>query len=168
MQTNEALAGYGSVNPWVISRDTDAEINFLTATFGARERPGRMVNADGTIAHAEIEISGTVIMLFDSRPEWMPLPSHLRVYVDDVAATLERAVAAGSRVVTNPTELFWGDRVSRIRDAQGHLWWVFQRGEALAPDVLSRRAQDRSFAEAMTYVQESLARELDDFSSREG
>ncbi|MFB9530395.1 VOC family protein [Nonomuraea roseola] len=46
-------------------------------------------------------------------------PAHLRVYVDDVAAAVERAVTAGARVVTRPTMLAFGERVARVRDVQG-------------------------------------------------
>ena len=50
--------GYSRVNPWVISIDTDAEIAFLRQVFGAKERPGRMNDADGKIGHAEVEVHG--------------------------------------------------------------------------------------------------------------
>jgi hypothetical protein len=40
-------SGYSRVDPWVISRDTDAEIEFLRRAFGAGERPNsRVLNAD--------------------------------------------------------------------------------------------------------------------------
>jgi PhnB protein len=165
METDNGAAsvppGYSGVDPWVISRDTPAEIGFLSRVFGGRERPGsRMLNADGTVGHVEVELAGSVVMMFDAQPGWPPLPAHLRVYVDDAAAAFDRAVAAGAAPVTRVTELFFGERVGRVRDPQGHLWWIHERVETLDPEELGRRLEQPSFREAMAYVQESGAAEL--------
>jgi uncharacterized glyoxalase superfamily protein PhnB len=154
-------AGYSGVDPWVISSDTDSEIGFLSDVFGARERPqSRVLNADGTIGHVELELADSVIMLFDAQPGWPPLPAHLRVYVDDAQAVFQRAVSAGAIPVTRLTELFFGERVARIRDPQGHLWWIHERLKALDRDELRTRLAEPSFQAAMTYVQESLISDL--------
>src|SRR5690348_12903684 len=122
---------YARVNAWVISRDTDAEVRWLAAVLGAAETPGsRMLDPDGDIGHVEVEIGDSVIMLFDAKPGWPPTPAYLRVYVGDVTATVDQAVAAGARVVTKPTLLAFGERVARVRDPEGHLWWLHEQVEA--------------------------------------
>ena len=154
-------ARYSRVDPWVIGPDTAAEISFLETTFGAVETPGsRMFDAAGRIAHVEVEIGDSVVMLFDAHAGWPPMPAHLRVYVADVGEAFDRAVAAGARPVTRPTGLAFGERVARLRDPQGHLWWVHQRLEDVGPAELARRFADQDAKEAMAYVQESLSREL--------
>jgi PhnB protein len=153
-------ATYSRIDPWVISRDTDAEIEFVSRAFGAQERGTRVLNADGTVGHAEVELGDSVVMMFDAQPGWPDLPAHLRVYVDDVQATVDHAVAAGARVVTRPTELAFGERVARVRDPQGHLWWIHERVEELDPEEMGRRFAEPSFQQAMAYVQESLFDEL--------
>ena len=154
-------SGHSRIDPWVISRDADAEIQFMRRAFGAQERPNsRMLNADGTIGHVEVELAGSVVMMFDAQPGWPELPAHLRIYVDDIQNTVDEAVAAGARVVTRPTELAFGERVARVRDPQGHLWWVHERMEALDPEEMARRFADPSFQQAMAYVQETLTKEL--------
>lgn len=152
---------YARVDPWVISRDTDAEVSFLTSVLGAVETPGsRMLDADGDIGHVEVELGGSVVMLFDAKPGWPSTPAHLRVYVDDVTVTVERAVAAGARVVTRPTALAFGERVARVRDPQGHLWWLHERVEDVPPEELAGRFADPAAQEAMGYVQRTLREEL--------
>jgi PhnB protein len=152
---------YSRVDPWVISEDTDAEIAFLGAAFGARETPGsRMPGPDGRIGHVEVELGGSVIMLFDRDPSWPAAPAHLRVYVAAVHDAVDRAVAAGARVVTRPTELPFGERVARVRDPQGHLWWIHERFEDVDPADLAGRFGDPAAQEAMAYVQSSAAEEL--------
>ena len=70
--------GYSRVDPWVISRDSDAEIEFLRRAFGAQERPSsRVRNPDGRIGHVEVELAGSVVLMFDAQPGWPELPAHL-------------------------------------------------------------------------------------------
>ena len=153
---------YARVNAWVISPDTSAEVGFLTAVFGAVETPGsRMLDPDGDIGHVEVEIGDSVIMLFDAKPGWPSTPAYLRVYVADVAAAVKHAAAEGARVVTRPTMLAFGERVARIRDPQGHLWWLHERVEDVAPDELASRFADPAAQDAMAYVQQSLRDELE-------
>ena len=152
---------YARVNAWVISRDTDAEIAFLTSALGAVETPGsRMLDADGAIGHVEVEIGDSVLMLFDAKPGWPPTPAHLRVYVADAAGAVSRAVEAGARVVTEPTLLAFGERVARVRDPQGHLWWLHEHVEDVPPAELGARFADPAALQAMDYVQRSLREEL--------
>lgn len=133
----------------------------MRRAFGAQERPhSRMLNADGTIVHVEVELADSVVMMFDAQPGWPDLPAHLRVYVDDAQATVDNAVAAGARVVTRPTELAFGERVARVRDPQGHLWWIHERVKELDPEEMGRRSAEPSFQQAMAYVQQSLSDEL--------
>jgi uncharacterized glyoxalase superfamily protein PhnB len=152
---------YARVNAWVISRDTDAEVRWLATVFGAVETPGsRMLDPDGDIGHVEVEIGDSVIMLFDAKPGWSLTPAHLRVYVGDVATAVDQAVAAGARAVTKPTLLAFGERVARVRDPQGHLWWLHEQVEDVTPEELARRIADSAAHEAMAYVQGTLREEL--------
>ena len=60
---------------------------------------------------------------------------------------------------TRPTLLVRGERVARIRDAQGHLWWLHERVEDVPPNELGCRFAHRAAREAMAYVQQSLREE---------
>jgi uncharacterized glyoxalase superfamily protein PhnB len=139
------------VTPWLITRGRTADlIDFITAVFDATEL-GRVGEAPN-IGHAEVRIGDSVVMLFD-HPGWPGTPAFLRLYVADDAEILGRAVDRGSRVVTEPTEMFWGDRVSRFADPFGNLWWLHQRVAEPTAEELDARMQDPKFIEAMNYVQ---------------
>ena len=98
--------GVPVVMPMLVCRDAAAEIDFCKAAFGAVEmvrRPG----PDGTVAHATLTIGAALIMI---EGEWPGLASHapqvdgsspvvIYVYVEDVDAVMERAVAAGAKVL---------------------------------------------------------------------
>lgn len=143
--------GYHTVTPWMISPGhTAALIDFVVAVFDGTEL-GR-VEADGVIGHAEVRIGDSVVMMFD-RPRWPETPAFLRLYVPDDAEVLRRAVERGATVVTEPTELFWGDRVSRFRDPFGNLWWIHQRVAEPTEEELGARLADPVFVRAMEYVQ---------------
>jgi PhnB protein len=153
-------AGTSRIAPWIISRDTVAEIDFLGAVFGAVERPdARIMNGD-RVGHAEVDLAGMAVLMFDAGPGWAPTPAHMRIYVDDVHGTLRAATERGARAVTEPTELAFGDVVARFRDPQGHLWWVHQHVEDVDPAELSRRFQQEAAVTAMRYVGDTLEQEM--------
>lgn len=54
----------------------------------------------------------------------------LQVYVDDLDAVLERALARGARLVTKPTD-FFGTQFARVQDSSANLWWIWQHGDAV-------------------------------------
>lgn len=99
-------------------------------------------------------------MMFDARPEWPATPSFLRLYVEDADAVFKQAVAVGGSVVTEVTELFWGDRIGRVRDPFGNIWWIQARVENIDPEEMRKRAGEQKYLEAMKYVQASLTREF--------
>ena len=149
--------GYGTVTPWIISRDSAGLIRFLEAAFGAMETPGsRMLNPDGSIVHVEVTIGTSILMLFDSHKGWPDTPAFFRLYLEDADTTYQRALAAGATSVTKVTELFWGDRVGRVRDPFGNIWWLQSRVADVPPDEMQARMEDPVMAEAMQYVQASL------------
>jgi len=144
--------GYTTVTPWIISRDTAWLIDYLKEAFGAEEI-ARLTGAGGRIEHAEVRIGNAVVMMFDARPHWPTTPAFLRIYVADADATHRRAVAAGGTSVTDVTHLFSGDRVGRVRDPLGNLWWIQTHIEDLGSQELERRLSDPVFTRAMEYVQ---------------
>src|SRR4051794_15039248 len=154
-------ARYSRIDPWVISHDTASEITFLAAVLGAQETPGtRMLGPDGRIGHVEVELGDAVLLMFDAGEGWPPTPAHLRVYVADVDRTVAEALERGARLVTEPTDLAFGERVARVRDPQGHLWWLHQRVEEVDPAELGERLADPAAVQAMGYVQNSLTKEM--------
>jgi PhnB protein len=144
--------GYTSVTPWIIGQDTAGLMDFLARAFGAVEL-SRLADEQGRIGHAEMRIGSAVVMMFDGQPDWAPTPAFLRLYVEDADATFAQAVAAGATPVTRVTHLAFGDRVGRVRDPFGNLWWVQQRVEEVSEAEMNRRWSDPKWAEAMAYVQ---------------
>jgi PhnB protein len=143
--------GYFTVTPWIISADTAQLLDFVTRAFDAEEL-GRVVLENGAIGHAEFRIGDSIVMAFDARPEWPDTPAFLRLYVEDGDAVHRQAVEAGATSVTEMTELAFGDRVGRVRDPLGNLWWIQSRIEDVDPEEMARRAGQPEYVDAMNYV----------------
>ena len=148
--------GYHTVTPWIISRDIAGVIEFAKRAFDAEEI-ARVVDENGVIGHAEFRIGDSIVMGFDAKPEWPDTPDFLRLYVADADAVHRQALESGATSVTEVTHLFWGDRVGRVRDPFGNLWWIQSRVEEVAPEEMQRRAGEQEWIERMAYVQGSLA-----------
>ncbi|WP_035859042.1 VOC family protein [Cryptosporangium arvum] len=151
MATKAIPDGYTSVTPWIISRDTAAVIDYLSAAFDAVEL-GRVVDPSGRIGHAEVRIGDAIVMLFDGEPSWPATPAFLRLYVEDAHAVQRRAVAAGGVAISDVTHLAFGDLVGRVRDPFGNVWWLQTHIEDVTPEEIGRRFGDPQFIAAMEYM----------------
>jgi uncharacterized glyoxalase superfamily protein PhnB len=143
--------GYTTVTPWIVSRDTARLLEFLTAAFGAEEL-ARLMGPDGSIEHAEARIGDAVVLAFDLDAP-TPTPAFLRLFVEDCAATFERALLAGAEAVTVPTELAFGAMIARVRDPLANVWWLKQQLADVSLEEYAGRATEPRFVEAMEYVQ---------------
>lgn len=128
--------GASVVMPMLVCRDAGAELEFCKTAFGAAERV-RRPGPDGAVAHALVTIGGAMVMI---EGEWPTLSSRapsvdgsspvvIYVYVDNVDSVVERAVAAGAKILVPIQDQFWGDRTGRIVDPAGHVWIVSSRIE---------------------------------------
>ena len=137
--------GYQSVTPYLILNDAASAIAFYQKVFGARERM-RMNGPDGKIGHAEIEIGSSVIMLADEAPHldarspksYGGTPVSILLYVEDVDAVADRAVAAGARTLRPVQNQFYGDRSGNFEDPYGHKWTISTHVEDVSPEEMQR------------------------------
>jgi PhnB protein len=114
---------YTSVSPYLIVDGAARTIDFLTEVFGAVELR-RFPDAAGKLMHAEVRIDDTVVMLADGGDGWAPVPSYVYIYVPDVDATYERALAAGASSVQAPVKKQDEDKRGGVKDAGGTTWWI--------------------------------------------
>jgi PhnB protein len=143
--------GYGTVTPWIIGRDTAGLMDFLKRAFGAKELS--RLEENGKIGHAEMRIGDSVVMMFDTPDDrWPPTPAFMRLYLEDADAAFAQAVREGATAVTEVTHLAFGDRVGRVRDPFGNLWWLQTRVEEVSEDEMNKRWSEPEWQERMAYV----------------
>ncbi len=120
--------GYTTVAPYLIVDGAARTIDFLTRVFGAVEIR-RFANSDGKLAHAEVRIDDTVVMLADGGDGWPPVPSNVHIYVADVNATYNAALEAGATSVQEPVKKDDEDKRGGVRDSGGTTWWIATKVE---------------------------------------
>ena len=115
--------GYASVSAYIMVDGAQKLIDFLAATFDA-EVTRRFDNPDGTIMHGEVQIDDTIVMLADGGEGYPAFPIWLHVYVPDVDATYQKALAAGGVSVQEPEKKDDPDRRAGVKDPTGNTWWL--------------------------------------------
>ncbi len=138
--------GYHSVTPYIIVNDAAGAIEFYKRVFGATELY-HLESSGGRIGHAEIKIGDSHIMLADEHPEINARspqtlggsPISIVLYVEDVDATVGRAVEAGAKLLRPVKDQFYGDRTGGVQDPFGHEWYVATHIEDVAPEELKKR-----------------------------
>ncbi len=126
--------GYPKMTPYLIVDGAAKAIEFYTKVFGATEKM-RMPSPGGKVGHAELTLGDSMIMLADEHPEMGARAPHayggsavsLMVYVPDVDATVQTAIAGGAKVVRRP-------------DPFGHRWYVATHVEDVPPAEMAKRA----------------------------
>lgn len=121
-------SNYTTVSPYLIVAGASRTIDFLVAVFDAVEIR-RFGDDAGNIMHAEVRIDDTVLMLADGADGWPPLAAHVHVYVTDVDATYQRALAAGATSVQAPVKKEDADKRGGVQDAGGTTWWMATKVE---------------------------------------
>ncbi len=139
--------GYHSVNPYIVVDNAAAAIDFYRRAFGAAEL-FRMPGPDGKVMHAEIQIGNSRVMLSDENPQMGATspktlkgsPASLLIYTENVDALHKQAVGAGATEQMPVTNMFWGDRYSKVVDPFGHVWQLATHIEDVAPEEMGKRA----------------------------
>jgi PhnB protein len=130
--------GFHTVTPALVVDGAAKLIDFLKAVFGAEELR-RMRGPGNTVMHAEVRIGDSIVMLGDAAHE-PRMPGRLYVYLRDVDAAYRRALEAGATSLTEPTDMFYGDRAARVRDPFGNVWGIATHVEDVPAEELARRA----------------------------
>lgn len=119
---------YSTISPYLIVDGASATIQFLETVFNAVELR-RIPNETGKLMHAEIRIDDTVVMLADGAEGWPPLSAHVHIYVPDVDAAYQRAIAAGAASVQEPVKKEDADKRGGVKDAGDTTWWIATKVE---------------------------------------
>jgi len=140
--------GFRTVTPHLVIDGASDALEFYKRAFGAKENV-RMPAPDGKkLMHAEMSIGDSPIMLADSFPEMGGSRSPkanggtsvvIHLYVANVDALFQQAVAAGAKTLMPPTDMFWGDRYGQLEDPFGHRWSIATHTEDPTPEQMRER-----------------------------
>lgn len=132
VKRNPRPEGMNWLTPYLTVSSAEASLKFYEKAFGFTPG-GTMPGPDGRVMHAEMSYQGNTIIMFAPEGAWgsqcktphhsgVDSPASLYVYCEDVDALVAQAKKAGAEVLAAPEDVFWGDRIARLRDADGHTW----------------------------------------------
>jgi PhnB protein len=138
--------GYHTITPYLIINGAAQAIEFYKRAFGAAETV-RMPDPKGRIAHAEIKIGDSMIMLADEHHEMGHRGPRtlggtsvsILLYVPDVDSVFDRAIKAGAKSQRPVADQFYGDRMGTLEDPFGHVWTIGTHIEDVSAEEMKRR-----------------------------
>lgn len=122
--------------PWLsvylTVQDAQKSVSFYEKAFGFA-LGDVMKGEDGSPQHVEMKYKGEICVMFAPEgafgsPHKSPVTSGIEptstmvVYTDDVDALYTQAKTAGATVEQAPEDMFWGDRVTKLRCLNGYMW----------------------------------------------
>jgi PhnB protein len=146
MATSHIYPGANTINAYINLKGCSDAIAFYKKAFGAIEKL-RLLMPDGKIAHAELEIEGSLLMLADENPDWGTKSpqtlggNHMTIglYVLDVDTAFKKAIAAGATEIMPVKDEFYGDRTGQVMDPFGYKWMITTHIEDVSQEEMQLR-----------------------------
>jgi PhnB protein len=123
LEPTEIREGFTTVTPYVRIRETGL-VDFLTSVFDAKETSSTKGSGGGV--HREVRVGDSMLMIGEGGVEaTLPFsPAAFHIYVPDVDAAFQRALAAGGTSMGDPEDRPYGERAGFVKDAFGNHWYI--------------------------------------------
>ena len=139
--------GMHTVTPFLVVDGANELIRFIEQSFDGKVT-SIMKTKDGKVMHAGVQIGDSALMLSDATGQYPAGASRLYLYVDNVDDTYNKAIRAKGTSLREPTDEFYGDRSSGVKDAWGNEWWIATHVEDVDDEEMEKRAA--KFSEDVT------------------
>jgi PhnB protein len=141
--------GYNNVTPYLIVTNASKAIEFYKIALGAKEMM-RVMNPNGKVGHAELQLGNSKIMLADECPEWDAFSPNadssvgvsIHLYVKNVDAIIEKAISKGAKLTKPVENRYYGDRSGMIEDPYGYKWCISTHVEDVTPAQIKKRVAE--------------------------
>jgi PhnB protein len=140
--------GFHAVTAAINMPNAVAAMEWYKKVFNAAEKM-RLTEPGGKLAHGEIDIDGTVVMIAEENPDYNRSPSTLNgtsvvfcIYVPDADAIIQKAVDAGATLIAPAADQFYGARSGRIEDPFGYKWIVSTHLKEVSAAEMQKQLDD--------------------------
>jgi len=146
---------YGAVTVMLTVSDVKAAVGFYQKAFGFAKR-GIMNGPDGKPMHAELRLRDTTLMLGPEMPERGARsakslggsPGTLYLLVENADKVVAKAVKLGATAQGPVMDMFWGDRVGTVVDADGYTWMIATHKTEPTPAEMKKAMAEMMKAQA--------------------
>lgn len=129
MTANPARAGFHTITPYLMVPDAEGLLAFVQQVFGAEECFRAIGSAGGY--HIEVRVGDSMLMIGGGRAwQGAPVTAALYLYLDEVDAVYQKALAAGASALDAPADHSDGDRRAGVRDPFGNVWYIARHNGA--------------------------------------
>lgn len=169
MAVEDSVPSAGAIVPHLVVQNTTEALSFYEKAFDAKLLY-RSPTPSGDGEHMHLKVWNSLFQISTEEAEFrrrrvegalLASPQALggstclfQIAVPDVDAAFKRAVDEGAIPAMPPTDMFWGDRYSWLRDPFGHVWALTEIREVLSPEEVDKRM--RGFALQMEGKRETL------------
>jgi len=129
--------------------DCAQAVDFYQKAFGAELAAPVAYGPGGkTVMHAMLKLGDSHVMMADAWPgAWEKAPqgsatAGLFVYVDDCDRLFERATRAGCETIFPMADMFWGDRMGKVKDPYGHCWGIATHRWIMTPEEMQKGQEE--------------------------
>jgi PhnB protein len=119
------------VSPYITVTDVDAATDFYVKAFDFKLKE-KAPGDDGKSVHAELFYKDQILMLgkegayghksLSPRTSKVESPMNLYLYCENIDQFHQHAVKSGAEVISAPEDMFWGDRMCRVKCPDGYVW----------------------------------------------
>jgi PhnB protein len=135
--------GFHTLTPICLAADADGLVAFVEAALSG-EVIRTFRDDGGRLAHAEVQIGDSMLMVGPASDEWPGFSAMLCVYVDHVDEAYALALAAGASSLRPPADQPYGDRSAAVVDSEGNQWWLTTRIEDLTREEIVERVSQEA------------------------
>lgn len=138
--------GFNTLTPYLVVDGAEEAANLYVQALGA-EIVSIAKTPDGKVMNAQLKVGNSMLMLNDEFPDFGAVGPvkvggtsvTIHMYVEDVDAVWEKAVAAGFEVQMPLDVQFWGDKYGQLKDKFGHSWSLASHVEDLTEEEMTAK-----------------------------
>lgn len=147
MTDNPAPSGSPQLTTFFTADDAAAALEFYVAVFGA-EVLTRFEGPGGRVVHADVRLGDSIFQVGEAAPDMGLMPPlaegnnfTMTFWTTDPDGAFARAVEAGATGLSEPGDMFSGDRMGVVRDPAGIRWCLARHDRDVSPEEVDAAAK---------------------------
>jgi PhnB protein len=118
--------GFNTVTPYFFVANAESFVCFLVQGLGGTETC-RTMRPNGLIQNVQVKLGTSTVMVSEATEHYKPMAAAYYLYIEDVDASMQRALKHGAILEMEVGDMPYGDRQGGVKDRHGNIWWISQR-----------------------------------------